>query len=51
MTTVIKNVGKTDFNHDRRAHIKGAAEIVLDCCAHYLDEKGAKQPLTDGVKK
>jgi magnesium-transporting ATPase (P-type) len=51
MTTVIKNVGKTDFNHDRRAHIKGAAEIVLDCCGHYLDEFGAKQPITDGVKK
>ena len=50
MSTVIYNCGKTEHNYDRRVHMKGAAEIVLDECKFYLNEQGQKVPLTDSVK-
>jgi hypothetical protein len=31
--------------------MKGAAEIVLDCCNTYLNESGEKVPLHDGIKQ
>jgi P-type E1-E2 ATPase len=30
MSTIVKNCGETEHNHDRRVHMKGAAEIVLE---------------------
>lgn len=33
--------------HSKRIHIKGASEIVLESCTHYLDASGAKQPIDD----
>jgi magnesium-transporting ATPase (P-type) len=50
MSTVINNCDSTEFNHDARCHIKGAAEIVLDCCSGYLNESGQRVPLNDGIK-
>lgn len=50
MTTIVYNCGATEHDHDRRAHMKGAAEIVLDSCTSYLNEQGQKVPLNDGVK-
>jgi magnesium-transporting ATPase (P-type) len=40
MSTIIYNCGQTEYNHDRRVHMKGAAEIVLDECKFYLNEQG-----------
>ncbi len=51
MSTVIHNCGQTENNYDRRVHMKGAAEIVLDECKFYLNEQGQKVPLTDSVKQ
>ena len=51
MTTVIHNCGTTETGYDRRAHMKGAAEIVLDSCNTYLNETGQKVPLNDGIKQ
>lgn len=31
----------------KRIHIKGASEIVLETCTHYLDAQGQKQPIDD----
>lgn len=31
--------------------MKGAAEIVLDCCSSYLNESGQRVPLNDGIKQ
>ena len=50
MSTIVYNCGQTEHNHDRRVHMKGAAEIVLDECKYYLNESGQKTPLTDSVK-
>jgi len=40
MSTIIYNCGQTENNYDRRLHMKGAGEIVLECCTHYLNENG-----------
>lgn len=51
MSTVINKIGQSEHNHDARLHMKGAAEIVLDCCNTYLNEKGDKVPLSDSTKQ
>lgn len=51
MSTIVYNCGPTEHNYDRRVHMKGAAEIVLDECKFYLNEQGQKTPLTDSVKQ
>jgi len=48
MTTVIKNCGETENGHDRRSHMKGAAEKVLESCTSFLNENGQKVPINDG---
>jgi magnesium-transporting ATPase (P-type) len=45
MSTVTNNCGQTEHNHDARVYMKGAAEIVLDSCTSYLNDKGVKTPL------
>jgi hypothetical protein len=44
MSTVVElppgETTETGFN--RRVHVKGASEIVLDACQYYLDDKGQK---------
>lgn len=45
MSTVIEHAGGS-----RRVHIKGASEIVLDTCTHYLDSQGQKKPIDDLMK-
>ena len=40
MSTVIQNCGITEKGYDRRVHMKGAAELVLENCTYYLNELG-----------
>ena len=52
-STIIKTVGRavpSEVGHDERLHIKGASELVLATCTHFLDSQGNKQPLDDSVK-
>jgi P-type Ca2+ transporter type 2B len=51
MSSIIHDCGQTEHSHDRRVHMKGAAEIVLESCTHYLNENGQKTPLNDDVKQ
>jgi magnesium-transporting ATPase (P-type) len=37
MSTITENNGKTETGHDKRVHMKGAAEQVLQSCNFYLD--------------
>jgi len=37
----------TEHAHPRRIHVKGASEIILDTCTHYLDVNGKKKVLDD----
>ena len=47
MSTIIKNCGDTENGYDRRIHIKGASEIILQECTHYLNQEGKKCAITD----
>jgi Ca2+-transporting ATPase len=40
MSSIIHNCGHTDHGYDKRVHMKGAAEIVLESCTHYMNENG-----------
>jgi Ca2+-transporting ATPase len=46
MSTVLN---QTDSGK-KRVHIKGASEIVLETCTHYLDTNGVPQLITDQMK-
>lgn len=54
MSTVVNlpkdEAAQSQYGYDKRVHVKGASEIVLDSCQFYLDENGNKQNLDDNVK-
>ncbi len=50
MSTIMTNCGKTEHGYDKRIHIKGASEIVLEACTYYLDHDGKKTDLQDEMK-
>lgn len=50
MSTILEHVGTTEHGYDKRVHIKGAAEIVLASCSHYLNQDGEKIELQDEMK-
>jgi magnesium-transporting ATPase (P-type) len=39
MSTILENI-ETGNSYKKRLHIKGASEIVKNCCSHYLDADG-----------
>lgn len=50
MSTLIENCGSTEHGYDKRIHMKGASEIVLGACTHYLNQDGQKVELLDEMK-
>ncbi|CAG8670081.1 16295_t:CDS:10 [Acaulospora morrowiae] len=57
MTSVIKlatsgsSHGKAPANAEYRVHVKGASEIVLGSCSHYVDSDGKVQKLDENSKR
>ncbi|CAB4486632.1 PMCA-type calcium-translocating P-type ATPase [Rhizophagus irregularis] len=57
MTTVIKlssagpSHGKAPATGDYRVHVKGASEIVLGHCTHYVDAEGKVQELDNNIRQ
>ena len=49
MSTVLENI-ETSNSYGKRLHIKGASEIVKNCCSHYLDVDGKVKEMTDEMK-
>lgn len=51
MSTVIQVADgeRTEHGYNKRIHLKGASEIVLATCTHYLNAAGEKKPLDDIV--
>lgn len=47
MSTILERCKDTDNSYNKRIHMKGAAEIVLASCTHYLNEHGERLPLND----
>lgn len=50
MSAILENVEGADPSYKKRLHIKGASEIVKNCCSHYLDAEGQSKEMTDEVK-
>jgi magnesium-transporting ATPase (P-type) len=46
MSTILENI-ETGNSYKKRLHIKGASEIVKNCCSHYLDADGKVREMTD----
>lgn len=44
MSTVID---VKELSYPKRLHTKGASEIILQTCSHYLDQNGQKVAITD----
>ena len=51
MSTILENIQDSEFGYDKRLHIKGAAEIVLNSCSHFLNQDGEKVELHDEMKQ
>ncbi len=47
MSTIIKECGETLHNYDKRIHMKGASEMVLTSCTHYLTQDGKTKTISD----
>jgi len=50
MATILEKVSGTDNSYGKRIHLKGAAEIVLASCTHYLNQDGERLLLHDEMK-
>ena len=37
MSTILEKVDGAVSGYNKRMHVKGASEIVKNCCSHYLD--------------
>lgn len=42
---------ETEHGYNQRLHVKGASEIILETCTHYLDSDGNKKEINDSVKE
>lgn len=51
MSTILEKCKDTESSYNKRIHMKGAAEIVLESCTHYLDYDGKRQPLQDDSRQ
>mmetsp|Transcript_8662 Transcript_8662/g.8180 ORF Transcript_8662/g.8180 Transcript_8662/m.8180 type:complete len:865 (+) Transcript_8662:635-3229(+) len=51
MSTILQNIEDNESDYDKRLHVKGASEIVLKLCTHYIDENGEQVELTDELKE
>lgn len=51
MSTILTSIDDNEHGYDKRIQVKGAAEIVLGCCSHYIDENGGKAVLTDDIRE
>ena len=44
MSTIVNNLSeKSEHNYNKRIHMKGASEIILESCTHYIDNDGRRK--------
>ena len=53
MSTIVEldSSEQTDFGYAKRLHTKGASEIILETCSHYVTQAGEKKPIDDMLKQ
>ena len=50
MGTIAENITDNEYGYDKRLHVKGAAEIVLGTCSHWMNENGDRDILSEDQK-
>lgn len=54
MSTVLvypdEEAPQLEHGYNKRLHVKGASEIIIETCDSYIDSNGNKVPLDDGKK-
>jgi Ca2+ transporting ATPase len=50
MSTVLTEIKDNQYAYDKRLHVKGAAEIVLSHCSHYINAEGHTVELGEEMK-
>lgn len=50
MSTILQNIDDNEYDYDKRLHQKGAAEIVLKGCSHYLNQDGERIVMSDDMR-
>ena len=48
MSTLLEGI--TGEGYDKRLHIKGASELIVSCCSHYVNAEGEVTELSDEMK-
>lgn len=51
MSTVLPKVRDNSYGYDKRIHMKGASEIVLENCSKWMNQDGEVLELDDSVKQ
>jgi Ca2+ transporting ATPase len=51
MSSILTEIDDNEYSYDKRLHVKGAAEIVLSTCSHYINESGDRVELSDSKKE
>jgi len=49
MSTILENVEDANPGYNKRLHVKGASEIVKNCCSHYIDSNGRVKRMNDAI--
>jgi P-type Ca2+ transporter type 2B len=47
MGTILSDIQDNEFGYNKRLYVKGASEIILTSCSHYIDEDGNKREISD----
>lgn len=50
MGSILTAIDDNEYRYDKRLHVKGAAEIVLGTCSHYIAADGSRKELTNEMK-
>lgn len=51
MSTVAEKIEDTYTGTGYRLHVKGAAELILDKCSHYIDANGERKQMDDNQQQ
>ena len=49
MSTILTNISDNIYGYNKRLHTKGASEIILSLCSHYIDEDGKIENLNSDM--
>ena len=47
MSTILINIDDNEHGYDKRLVVKGASEIVLGTCSHFVNSDGSREELTE----